>query len=124
MKPAFQDHHFQTNTVTITDVAPIPGNNGALTGSTLNPYASEVTLNWVVASDAISLTSALEYRIYSSTSSYGDSAEAWEQFATALSGWMSNTDTVTLSNLNESNQFYFAVLVRDESNNIAAYSPL
>jgi hypothetical protein len=109
---------------TITDVAPIPGNSGALTGSTLNPYTNEVTLNWVVASDAISLTSALEYRIYSSTSSYGDYAEAWEQFSTAISGWIPNTNTVTISNLNESTQFYFAVIVRDESNNIAAYSPL
>jgi hypothetical protein len=57
---------------TITDVAPIPGNNGILTSSSYLTSASEKILTWDIASDAISLTSSLEYRIYSSTVSYGD----------------------------------------------------
>ncbi|KPA19078.1 hypothetical protein MHK_000704, partial [Candidatus Magnetomorum sp. HK-1] len=108
---------------TVTDIEPIPGNNGLLSSSTLLPYESEVTLNWYVASDAVSLTNLLEYRIYKSTVSYGDNIGSWEQFSTAISDWIPNTNTLTISNLNESSYYYFAVIVRDEAGNKAIYEP-
>ncbi|KPA13717.1 hypothetical protein MHK_006076, partial [Candidatus Magnetomorum sp. HK-1] len=109
---------------TVTDVAPIPGNNGLISSSTLYPYASEVALNWSVSSDAMSLTNALEYRIYSTTVFYGDHINAWEEYSTALSNWIINTNTYTISNQNESADYYFVVIVRDESGNKAMYEPI
>ncbi|KPA19439.1 hypothetical protein MHK_000342, partial [Candidatus Magnetomorum sp. HK-1] len=100
------------------------GNNGLLSSSTLYPQASEIILSWDVASDSVSLSNTLEYRIYTSTTSYDDNIENWETCSTAISDWMFNTNTVTISNLNESSNFYFAVMVRDESGNRAIYEPL
>ena len=45
----------------------LTGNNGILTSSSYLTHANEKMLSWDLASDAISLTSSLEYRIYSST---------------------------------------------------------
>ncbi|KPA18375.1 conserved hypothetical protein, membrane, partial [Candidatus Magnetomorum sp. HK-1] len=104
--------------------APIPGGNGLISSSTLYQRASEVTLNWYVASDSVSLTNSLEYRIYTSTTSYGDNIESWINYSTAVSEWIVNTNTVTISNLNETSNYYFAVIVRDESGNKAIYEPL
>ncbi|KPA13186.1 hypothetical protein MHK_006608, partial [Candidatus Magnetomorum sp. HK-1] len=108
---------------TITDVAPIPGNNGIISSSTLCPYESEVTLSWNVASGTVSLTNTLEYRVYSSTISYGYHHESWEQFSTAISDWIIHTNTVTITNINETS-YYYAVIVSDESGNKAIYEPL
>ncbi|ETR64848.1 MAG: hypothetical protein OMM_15253, partial [Candidatus Magnetoglobus multicellularis str. Araruama] len=109
---------------TVTDVAPIPGNMGLLSASTYYHLASEVTLSWTVASDAVSLTNQLEYRIYNSTVFYGNNIKAWESFSTAKSDWMINTNAYTLSNLHETTDYYFVVIVRDESGNKAIYEPL
>jgi len=76
---------------TINDVAPVPGNNGLITPSSYLIHTSEITLSWELASDTVSLTSSLEYRVYSSTTSYEDNIYAWEHLSTALSGWISNT---------------------------------
>ena len=64
----------------------------------------------------------LEYRVHSSTTSYEDSIYAWEPLSTALSGWISNTNTFLISNSNESH--YFVVIVRDTTGNKAMYQPL
>ncbi|KPA17730.1 hypothetical protein MHK_002052, partial [Candidatus Magnetomorum sp. HK-1] len=109
---------------TITDIAPIPGNNGLISSSTLSPYASEIILNWSVSSDTHSLTNALEYKVYSSTVSYGDHIDAWEDFSTPVSNWIINTNTYAISNQNESGYYYIVVIVRDESGNKAIYKPL
>jgi hypothetical protein len=107
---------------TINDVAPVPGNNGLITPSSYLIHTSEITLSWELASDIVSLTNSLEYRVYSSTTSYEDSIYAWEHLSTALSGWISNTNTFLISNSNESH--YFVVIVRDTTGNKTMYHPL
>ncbi|ETR67815.1 MAG: hypothetical protein OMM_04937 [Candidatus Magnetoglobus multicellularis str. Araruama] len=107
---------------TISDLPPQLTNNGLITSSSYYQYASEITLNWDVASDAISLSSNLEYRIYSSTTSYQDNISDWEQFSTAVSTWMPDTNTYTISNLTKSHNF--VVIVKDESGNKAIYDPI
>ncbi|MBF0452062.1 MAG: VCBS repeat-containing protein [Candidatus Magnetomorum sp.] len=109
---------------TVVDVRPIPGNNGLISSSTLNPFESAPVFNWSAASDAESFTSDLAYRIYISTVSYGTNIGAWESFATAASNWMANTNTCTIQNLNASTSYYCVVVVRDTSFNKAIYAPL
>ncbi|ETR65055.1 MAG: hypothetical protein OMM_06142 [Candidatus Magnetoglobus multicellularis str. Araruama] len=77
-----------------------------------------------MATDDISLTNTLAYRVYSSRDSYGNHVGAWETCATALSDWMINTNTYEINNLYEFTEFYFTVLVRDENGNKAIYAPL
>ncbi|ETR69244.1 MAG: hypothetical protein OMM_09774, partial [Candidatus Magnetoglobus multicellularis str. Araruama] len=109
----------------VKDIAPIPGNDGILSSTTLLPNSKEVTISWTIASDEISLTNLLEYRIYTSTVSYGDHISKWEEESTAISDWIQNTNTVTVYNPDESLQYYYvAVIVCDESGNKAIYDPL
>jgi predicted nucleotidyltransferase len=109
---------------TITDIAPAPGNNGMISSSTLYPQASEITLDFSVSSDTISLTTALAYRIYSASVSYGNHINAWEQLSTPLTNWMIDTHTYLISNQHASTDYYYVVMVRDESGNKAIYQPL
>jgi predicted nucleotidyltransferase len=108
---------------TIIDIAPpIPGNNGLISSSTFIPSTSKNIFNWTVASDSISLTSDLEYRIYTSCISYGDHADAWEEFASAASNWVSNTNSYVLNA--STHAYHFVIIVRDTSGNKAIYKPL
>ncbi|ETR65074.1 MAG: hypothetical protein OMM_14858, partial [Candidatus Magnetoglobus multicellularis str. Araruama] len=109
---------------TITDIAPTPGNNGMISSSTLYPQASEITLDFSVSSDTISLTNALAYRIYSASVSYGNHINAWEKLSTPLTNWMIDTHTYLISNQHASTDYYYVVMVRDESGNKAIYQPL
>ncbi|ETR68569.1 MAG: hypothetical protein OMM_04490 [Candidatus Magnetoglobus multicellularis str. Araruama] len=96
---------------TIIDTGPTPGNNGLITSSSLNPSASESHFSWSVASDSLSLTNALEYRIYTSNVSYGDHVIAWESFASAQSNWFNHTNTFLITNQDPFKASYFLQLL-------------
>jgi hypothetical protein len=117
-------HQFSPISANWSDLSKTEGNNGVLSASTLIPTSSEVTLIWDQASDAISSTATLEYRVYSSTVSYGESIAVWESLSTEVSGWIANTNTFTISGLNETSAYYFGIIVRDESGNKVIYQPV
>jgi predicted nucleotidyltransferase len=110
-------------TFSVTDIAPVSGNNGMLSTSTLDPFADEVTISWQEATDDITLTPSLEYRVYTSTVSYGENVNAWEYFGSAVSDWVAHTNTLTIKNLNATSCYYLNIIVRDETGNSSAYSP-
>ncbi len=108
---------------TVTDIAPTPGNNGAITYAPLSLDNSNI-LYWETASDAVTLSSSLEYRLYTSTNNFGNNIEAWETNATAISNWTANTTTATIASLNEKSNYYIIVIVRDPTGNKSAYQAL
>jgi len=62
--------------------------------------------------------------VYSSTVSYGESIAGWKSLSTEVSGWIANTNTFTISGLNETSAYYFGIIVRDESGNKVIYQPV
>jgi hypothetical protein len=121
---AFAGSAFSTEySFTVTDIAPTPGNNGIIAFDPLS-LESTNTIHWELASDAITLTGSLEYRMYTSFINYGSNEKAWENQATAISNWVANTITGNLPGLNTISNYYVVVLVRDETGNISIYQPL
>ncbi len=104
----------------IDTTAPSPGNSGTITTSGIS--ATGLTLNWTVASDAVSAETTLTYRVFYSTSA--NIATVGEAIAngTEVDSSASNIIIKTVSGLTASTTYYFNVIVKDGAGNQAAYT--
>lgn len=104
--------------------APVPGT--AITAGTVTE--TSVALSWGRARDDRTSTSNLRYRLVMSTVAASAIDTVAEALTVSGSGivkdWTANLTSFTVTGLQSSTRYHFAVLVRDSANNTALYSPL
>jgi len=100
--------------------APVPGGSGVITISGIG--AASLTLTWEKATDDATTPENLEYRAYYATLSSITTPEDVEANAIAVGNWEKDIATKDVTGLEEATDYYFAVLVRDEGGNMAAYA--
>lgn len=86
---------------------------------------TSLSLSWTKATDDRSAQSALQYRVYySTTSSHVDTLSHINAGgATAVgSGFSTDINTISVTGLTENTLYYFNVVVKDEVGNMTAYS--
>ncbi len=94
------------------------------TVATSNVSDIDLDLSWSAASDNVSIASHLKYKIVKATSStlIDTIAEADAYSAGLVMDWASATTSYTVSGLTPSTAYHFAVLVKDEAQNMTLYS--
>ena len=107
------------NTTTLDTTDPVPGNTGTIT--TANVAGTSLDLNWSVASDNVTTSTALEYLAYYSALDNIDTVANAEANGTAVGTYTANSATVNVTGLSEGTQYWFNVLVRDAAGNKVAY---
>ena len=100
--------------------APTAGNSGVMTTDSIT--ANSLTLTWVTGTDDTSFSSALEYRVYYSTSDNIDSVANIEANGTAINSYTSDIATLNVTGLTAGSTYYFNVIVKDEAGNQTAYT--
>ncbi|MGO0059809.1 fibronectin type III domain-containing protein [Brevibacillus fluminis] len=110
----------QATTAAPDTTAPVVGNNGTVTASQATP--TSVDLNWTAATDAVTSTGNLQYKVVYSTSNNLDTVANAEANGTVAQNWTANVTSATASGLTPSTTYYFNVLVKDEAGNKSLYS--
>lgn len=98
---------------------PVPGTNGAITVSMTNQSA---VLTWSAAADTVTSQNKLQYKVYLSAQDNIDTVENAENNGTVIIDWMPALTSATVNGLKGYPRYYFNVIVRDLSQNKAAYS--
>jgi hypothetical protein len=101
---------------------PTPGNSGTL--SFTNVQTNSLTLNWNIASDLSTSSSALMYKVVGSTAdNIGtiESAQLTDNGRFVVQDWTSNISSVNVGSLATGGSYYFNVLVKDSLENIYSY---
>lgn len=99
---------------------PIPGNEGIISVGSIIGTGCE--LSWTGASDTETASADLEYRVYRSGSNNISTAADAETNGTAMTAWIKNMTTSTITGLLPGSVWYFNVLVRDGDGNRSAYA--
>ncbi len=100
---------------------PTPGDSGTITTSNITD--SSITITWLIAVDDIDVSEDLDYLVYYSTSNNISDVSACESNGTAVGSYAANIDTKDVSSgLSADTTYYFNVVVKDTSNNKAAYT--
>ncbi|WP_240422197.1 fibronectin type III domain-containing protein, partial [Paenibacillus periandrae] len=106
--------------VVTSDITAPAVSDGTL--STSGITATEVTLNWTKATDAVTAPSALQYQVYQSSSNNLDTVANIETNGTAVGSYTADIGTYSVTGLMESTTYYFNVIVKDEAGNKTAYT--
>lgn len=110
-----------TTTIIVDKTGPVPGGDGNLDITDVG--LTSVALQWEVASDDISETASLEYKVvYSSSDNIGSLPEAEDNNEYAGSTWSTNLSSVNISSLASGTTYYFNVIVRDANENKDVYN--
>jgi hypothetical protein len=100
--------------------APTPGNSGLLACS--DNEALSITLSWAKASDDVTPAAELLYRLFYSASNNIATVAQAEANGTPAEDWTADSASVRATGLTSCKEFYFNVLVKDSSDNKAAYA--
>ncbi len=107
-------------TTTIDTEAPTPGGNVSFSGI----ESDRVTVNWPAATDNLTLQGDLYYKaVWASNASDIDTVAEANATSNVVMSWSRNKLSATAADLSEYTVYYYAVLVKDEQNNMALYSP-
>jgi hypothetical protein len=104
----------------VDTTAPTPGSSG--TATTSNVYDISLTLNWTKATDDITPQGSLQYRVYQSSSNNISTPTTAVANGTAVNSYTTDINTLAITGLYGSNTYYFTVLVKDSTGNVAAYT--
>jgi sugar lactone lactonase YvrE len=107
----------QSTDADLTD--PVPGDSGAF--STTDISWTSFTLNWVEATDDISSSADLQYKVYRSTSPNITTIEDAETNGMVVQDWTAGITSVSVTGLSPNTWYYMNVTVKDEADNTAAY---
>jgi hypothetical protein len=111
----------QSDTTLTVGTAPVPGNSGTLTVSTITSYG--FTLGWTKGTDADTDQEDLLYRVYYSLNDDIDTyANAQSNGTEATSGWTLDADAFSLSGLAATTLYYVNLFVRDGDDMVSAYA--
>jgi predicted nucleotidyltransferase len=105
---------------TFNTEVPSPGNSGYITIDFV--HKDSVTLSWENAIDDATAYSMLSYKVCYSTNDYGQTVENWEN-NTSSSEWMTGITNHKITDLTSGTNYYFNVIVKDESNYKSTYLP-
>jgi hypothetical protein len=107
--------------VTLEAGAPTPGTGPAFT----SVAATGMTVNWTAASDDTTAQGNLQYKLVraDSVEEIDTVAEANGPGVTVEMDWTAAILTNAVTGLEESTEYAFAVLVKDEASNISLYTP-
>ncbi|MFP3572804.1 S-layer homology domain-containing protein [Brevibacillus sp. SIMBA_040] len=87
-----------------------------------NITQTAVTLTWEAATDNVTDTENLEYRVYQSTDSDIDTIKNMEDNGTSLgNGFTKDIESFSVTDLEPGTAYYFNVIVKDEAGNKRAY---
>lgn len=108
--------------LTMLDVtAPVPGGGNPMTLTFTNTTATSITVNWNAATDNNS--SAVDYKVIYSTNSNDVNSVNIPTAPNGGSGpWLGNITSLNMRGLSGATEYYFNVIVRDMSLNMAVYS--
>lgn len=109
----------EVTTPSSSNASPVPGNGGAISISNLGPYSLE--LSWARATDDNTVQSDLEYKVVMSTTDNIATISDATINGIQVADWTADMPTEPVAGLDAGTTYYFNVLVRDESGNIAAY---
>jgi surface protein len=96
---------------------PTTGSFSAASGIT----QTMLTINWTAATDTVTPQANLEYYVCSGASAAAIDTSSECLAATQLMGWTANITNFNQGGLSAGTTYYYNVLVRDGSSNIAAY---
>jgi len=106
--------------IAISIEPPEPGNGGSIIFSeTTN---TTTILSWVKASDNISASETLMYKVVRSESNDIDTISNAESNGLLVQDWISDINTIPLTGLNSGATYFFNIMVRDEAGNIQIYT--
>jgi len=123
VKDAAGNKTLYTSLSTMTDadlIAPTVGGSGAITAS--NASITSVQLNWTAATDNYSTGSNITYAVYYSTSNNISTVANAVANGTKALDYTASTTSYTVTSLIPNTTYYFNVLVKDQYNNISAYT--
>jgi hypothetical protein len=107
-------------TTTIDTQAPTP--QGGITFSGVD--VDEVTVNWEAATDNLTLQGDLYYKaVWANDVAQIDTVAEANASSNVLMNWTRNKLSATATGLMEYTKYYYAVLVKDEQENMALYVP-
>ena len=112
---------FEAESVADT-TAPVPGTSISFS----NVTGTSLSVNWGAASDDITSTASLQYKVVKAATSGAIDTVGEADAITGgdlLMDWTANTLTKAVTSLTNGTTYYFAVLVKDEAGNKALYSP-
>lgn len=108
-----------SDTITQVDDPPTVGTGISFT----NIADTSVTVNWGAASDTITGSAALQYKVVRASSNTDIDTVSEADSATAVTDWTNNITSTSATGLTGATTYYFAIIVKDESNNKALYAP-
>jgi len=111
--------HYTMNYMTTNQTVPTIATN-TLTFSSV--ASTRLVLSWAPASDQVTPQIALQYQVYTSTTSNIDTLENVLANGTPLSGLSAGVTTQTVTNLTANTTYYFNVLVTDGASYSSAYA--
>lgn len=100
--------------------APVPGNSGVLSASSL--LTNSITVNWTAATDNFTPQNQLRYEICQASSNTISTIAGCE--ASLIQGLTANITSANASGLSPSTAYWFNVVVADLAGNKAAYTPV
>jgi hypothetical protein len=98
---------------------PVPGNSGLLAVFDINKI--KISISLTKATDNASPEPDLQYRLYVSVNGNISTVEDIEANGTPVNEFTASIESLTADNLEFDTQYYFNVIVKDTSNNKAAY---
>jgi len=98
----------------------VPGNSGII--SFLDIQATSCIIVWTAATDDKTSQSDLQYKLLRSTAANISNVTDAEANGTVVLDWAANTTLVTDTGLTAETDYYYNVLVKDEAENVAAYT--
>lgn len=108
---------------TTADVTPpTPGDSGTLTVDSVNYH--DIDFSWTTATDDETTADMLQYRAYKSVLDNISGVTAAEANGTAIIDWTTAVTSVTAIGLTINTTYYLNVLVKDRSDNKAAYTSI
>ena len=109
-----------TSVTTLDTTAPVPGGGGVLAFSAV--AAQSLTINWQKAVDGVTPQGQLEYKVVRSANADIGDLNGAQNAATVVMDWTADVSSVGDSGLGDTTTYYYNVLVRDLSGNVAVYS--
>ena len=107
-------------TATPDNIAPIPGNSGAITTASVTD--NSLTLDWAKATDDITAPADLLYFVYQKDSAFSMSGGLPTDGNLLNAGGTADIATYNVTGLSAVTSYYFIVVVEDEAGNRAAYA--
>lgn len=111
---------FSSTSFSTTQEPPVAGNNGLITLGALT--TNSITINWTKATDDVSQQNTLQYQVFYSLSNNLVNVSNILTHGTPTGSYVTDIDTITISNLLSGTTYYFNILVKDQAGTLSNYT--